>query len=169
MRRLPSIVIVLAIFAALAAGCEKGPSGETPGNGKDFVLKDLDGRPVSLSDFRGKVVMLEFWATWCPPCRLAMPDLVGLYEDYHGRGFEIIAISLDENPSAVRKFVEEFGMKFPVVMDNHDVNSGYKVYNIPTAVILDREGREVSRHLGYPRDFRKNLAEEIEALLKKNP
>jgi len=166
MRRLLAIIV---LFAALAVGCEREPSRVEPGNGKDFVLNDLDGNPVRLSDFGGKVVMLEFWATWCPPCRLAMPDIIALYEEYHDRGFEIIAISLDESPAAVRKFADEFGMKFPVVMDQSDVNAAFKVYNIPTAVILDRQGKEVARHLGYPRDFRKMLGEEIETLLGKNP
>lgn len=169
MRRLTSIVIILAAFAVLAVGCEKGPSGAKPGDERDFVLNDLDGKPVRLSDFRGKVVMLEFWATWCPPCRQAMPDITALYEEYRDREFEIIAISLDESPAAVRKFIVEFDMKFPVVMDDHDINAAYKVYNIPTTVILDQGGNEVSRHLGYPRGFRMTLAEEIEALLKKKP
>jgi peroxiredoxin len=151
------------MFFALALGCTKKADVER--GGKDFTLKDLDGKTVRLADYQGKVVLLEFWATWCGPCKESMPELERLYATYRDRGFEIIAISLDESESAVREFVEEYRLSFTVVIDDVDVNSAYGVFSIPTTFILDKSGQIVKKHLGFAPGLFDSFSEEIEALL----
>lgn len=158
------IVLLIACTAAFVVGCEETPTVRKV-SGKDFTLNDLDGNPVRLSDYKGKVVMLEFWASWCAPCRQSVPELKTLNEKYKDRGFSLIAISLDENPKKVREFVEEFDIHYTVVIDNRDVNAAYGVNSIPTTFILDREGNIASKRLGFGRGLYEALAEEIEELL----
>jgi thiol-disulfide isomerase/thioredoxin len=94
-----------------------------------------------LSDFRGKKVMINFWASWCGPCRYEAPYLVKVYEEVHDQGFEILAVNLRENPSTVSRFVEEFGFRFPVLLDrNGEVGAAYYVVAIPTSVFVDDQG-----------------------------
>jgi peroxiredoxin len=151
------------LFLALALGCTK--KGDVERGGKDFALKDLDGNTVRLADYQGKVVLLEFWATWCGPCKQSMPELERLHQAYNDRGFEIIAVSLDESEPAVREFVEEYDLSFTVVMDDADVNSAYGVFSIPTTFILDKSGQVVKKHLGFAPGLFDSFSEEIEALL----
>lgn len=158
------IAFLIIALAVLAAGCENSPSQKKTG-GKDFTLTDLEGNPVSLSDYRGKVVMLEFWATWCAPCRLSVPELIELHEKYGDRGFAIIAISLDEVAEKVREFKEEFDIPYVIVIDDKDVNSAYGVFSIPTTFLLDKNGEVVKKHMGFARGVGDDFAKEIEALL----
>lgn len=158
------IVFLITYTAAFVAGCEETPTIRTV-SGKDFTLNDLTGNPVRLSDYKGKVVMLEFWASWCAPCRQSVPELKALHEEYKDRGFVLIAISLDENPRKVREFVEEFEVDYTVVIDDKDVNAAYGVFSIPTTFLLDREGNVATKHLGFGRGLYEALAEEIEELL----
>jgi peroxiredoxin len=160
-RRLSGALLIL--FFALALGCTK--KGDVERGRKDFALKDLNGKTVRLTDYQGKVVLLEFWATWCGPCKQSMPELGRLYEKYKDRGFEIIAISMDESESAVRQFVEEYRLSFTVVIDDADVNSAYGVFSIPTTFILDKSGQIVKKHLGFAPGLFDGFSEEIEALL----
>jgi peroxiredoxin len=154
---------LLILFFAIALGCTK--KGDVERGGKDFALKDLDGKTVRLADYQGKVVLLEFWATWCGPCKQSMPELQRLYDEYQDRGFELIAVSLDESVSAVRTFVEEYRLSFTVVIDDADVNSAYGVFSIPTTFILDKSGQVVRKHLGFAPGLFDSFSEEIEALL----
>lgn len=115
----------------------------------DFKLKDLSGRDVSLSDFKGKVVFLNFWATWCGPCRLEMPSMQELYTLLKHRGFEIVAVNLQEHGEMVQRFVDELGLTFTVLLDSYGrVGSMYGARSIPTTYIIDREGNVVAGSLG---------------------
>ena len=110
----------------------------------DFTLKTLDGQQVSLSQFRGQPVLINFWASWCPPCRLEMPDLVRAYEAHQADGFVILAINLtfqDSLPEAQR-FVDEFNMSFPVLLDETGevTTNVYRLFGLPTSVFVDRSG-----------------------------
>jgi peroxiredoxin len=160
-----SAIFIIILLVAFVHGCDLGPAGKIDKNNADFVLNDLDGNPMRLSDHRGKVVMLEFFASWCPPCRQAVPELSELYEKYRERGFELIAVSIDESVSDARDFVEEYGIKFTVVFDDRDVNAAFGVYNIPTTFILDRNGKVVNKHLGFAPGMGETFAGDIEALL----
>jgi peroxiredoxin len=109
----------------------------------DFELASLDGRKVSLKDLRGKVVLLNFWATWCPPCKAEMPDLEALYREYGAaRDFVVVGANLEEDAGAVEAFVRERGLSFPVLLDSEGATAGsFGVRGLPATFIIDREGR----------------------------
>jgi peroxiredoxin len=107
----------------------------------DFELPDLVGAPVALRDFRGKRVLLNFWATWCGPCRYEIPHMVELYDEIYDQGFEIVAVNLGEDTNRVAAFVRRFDMRFPVLLDRRlQVASAYHVRGIPTSIFLDEQG-----------------------------
>jgi thiol-disulfide isomerase/thioredoxin len=166
--RLFAVVLVLGTIAIVssivwiakrghAAGPAAAAGGETvslqfyrdPSPVAAFAATDLDGKPVSAADFRGKVTIVNFWATWCPPCRAEIPDLIALQKKY-GDTLRIIGISEDDDPpETVKKFVAEHGMNYPVVMTSADLRKVFPGVNaLPTSFIVDREGRIVQRHVG---------------------
>jgi len=115
----------------------------------DFTLSDLAGKPLRLSDYRGKVVLLDFWATWCDPCREETPHFVELQQKYGDRGLQIIGVSMDDSPDPVRKFYEQFHINYPVVMGTATIGEAYGgVLGLPIAFLIDGEGRIRSRHMG---------------------
>jgi cytochrome c biogenesis protein CcmG, thiol:disulfide interchange protein DsbE len=115
----------------------------------DFSLPDLNGKPLALSDYRGKVVLLDFWATWCDPCRDEIPRFVALQEKYRDRGFQIIGISIDDSPEPVRQFQQQFRMNYPIVMGNAKVAELYGgILGLPVAFLIGPDGRIAAKHLG---------------------
>jgi len=115
----------------------------------DFELEDLDGNLISLSSMRGKVVFLNFWATWCPPCRAEMPSMEELYNRFASRDFEIVAVDLQEKNKQVRKFVDDNGLTFKILLDkNGSTGTAYGARSIPTTYIIDRDGSVLARTLG---------------------
>ncbi|MGH2587650.1 MAG: TlpA family protein disulfide reductase [Dehalococcoidia bacterium] len=134
-------------------GIELGAAGgEAPKIGRpapDFTLLDLDGQPLSLSDLRGKTVVMNFWATWCPPCRKEFPELVRLYDRNADRGLVVLGMDLQENPRIVRSFADEFGARFPIVIDTKgDVAARYRLIGLPTTYFIDAEGVIRAQHIG---------------------
>jgi cytochrome c biogenesis protein CcmG/thiol:disulfide interchange protein DsbE len=114
-----------------------------------FTLTDLTGKSVSLADFKGKVVVLDFWATWCPPCRKEIPDFISIQGEYGARGVQVVGVALDEMPK-VQAFVRDNGMNYPVLMGNDDVVARYGgIEGIPTTFIIDRKGKIVDRFEGF--------------------
>lgn len=112
----------------------------------DWRLAGVDGKTVQLSDFKGKVVVLNFWATWCPPCRKEIPDLIALQKKY-GNDLVVVGVSLDENgPAAVKSFVAKSGINYPVVMGDQGTASAYGgIKAIPTTFVIDRAGKIVGQ------------------------
>ena len=132
----------------------------------DFVLPQLDGTPLRLSAYRGKVVLLDFWATWCDPCREETPHFVELQQKYADRGLQIIGVSMDDTSEPVRDFYQQFHMNYPVVMGNAKTGEAYGgVLGLPIAFLLDRDGRIVSKHIGPTQAA--TFEEEIAALSSK--
>jgi len=117
-----------------------------------FSLIDLDGKKLDLADYKGKVVLLDFWATWCGPCRVEIPGLVAMQYRYASAGFSVIGLSMDDDPSAVPGFFKEFRMNYPVAMGDVKISQLYGgVYGLPTAFIIGRDGRIYAKHEGaYP-------------------
>lgn len=115
-----------------------------------FSLQTPDGKTVKLSDYKGKVVIIDFWATWCPPCRKGIPDLVSLKNEYGKKGFEIIGISVDrETKDEVVPFMKNQKINYPVVFGNTTVYNQYGgISSIPTSVIIDKKGNIVATHVG---------------------
>ncbi len=136
----------------------------------DFVLPELSGASTRLSDHRGKVVLVNFWATWCTPCRAEMPSMEKLYQAHRGRGLVILAISGDRTRrQVVESFVQELGLTFPILLDpGGEVFAQYSVPGLPTSYLLDRQGRIVSGEVGA-RDWSGAAARQVvEALLSES-
>jgi thiol-disulfide isomerase/thioredoxin len=130
-----------------------------------FSLKDLDGKKLDLTNYKGKVVLLDFWATWCGPCRVEIPGLVEMQDRYASEGFSVIGISMDDDPSAVPAFFKEFRMNYPVALGDAKISELYGgVYGLPTAFIIGRDGRIYAKHEGafpvavFDREVRQLLA-----------
>ena len=134
----------------------------------DFTFPDLDGKMISLSGHKGKVVLVNIWATWCRPCIDEMPSMEKLYQRLNAKGFEILAVNLQEDRSSVKRFVDEYGLSFPVLLDTTGrIGATYGARSIPTTYIVDREGFVIAGTIGtrewdtedYIRFFEKLLAE----------
>ena len=166
------VVLSVALVAGLyllnrywiaPAGLNISDNSEHP-PAPDFTLANLKGGELSLADFKGKVVLLNFWATWCGPCREEVPDFVKLIERYGDQGFVIMGISMDDGPEPVHDFYEEFKMNYPVVMGNAQVAQLYGgIFGIPISFLIGRDGRIYSRHMGVV--SRSVIEDEIKELL----
>ncbi|MGF1671694.1 MAG: TlpA family protein disulfide reductase [Balneolaceae bacterium] len=116
----------------------------------DYEFETLDGNLIKISDYEGKVVMLNFWATWCGPCRREIPELIRLKEKYEDRGFEIIGIALDEQGfDVVRPFINQFDINYKIVVDDYSYgNELGGIYMVPTTYIVNAEGKIAFRKIG---------------------
>ncbi len=146
-----------------SASAQGASSARTPA--PDWKLTDLNGKRVSLSDFHGKVVILDFWATWCMPCRIEIPHFIELQKQYGDKGLAVIGVSLDEQgPDVVKKFVKQLSVNYPIVIGNEKVADAYGgIVAIPTTFVIDRQGRIVSQHMGY--NDKATFEKEIQSLL----
>jgi len=146
---LKAVVPLLAGAAFLLGGIQSS-AADSKKAAPDWQLSDVDGKPVKLSDFKGKVVILDFWATWCPPCRTEIPSFVALQKKYADKGFTVIGVSLDEQgPSVVKPFMRSFGMNYPVVMGTPKIVLDYGgITAIPTTFVIDRQGNVVTDYQG---------------------
>jgi thiol-disulfide isomerase/thioredoxin len=119
-----------------------------PDPAPDFKLTALDGKPLTLAALQGKVVLLNFWATWCGPCRAEIPDLVALQERYNGR-LQILGLNVDDEEADIKLYVQETGINYPVAMTSNDVRIQFGgIPALPTSFVLDTEGRVVQKHVG---------------------
>lgn len=136
----------------------------------DFTLKDSDGKTVHLTDYRGKVVMLDFWATWCPPCKIEIPWLIDLERKNKDKGFEVLGVSMDdEGWEVVRPFMREVGMNYRVVIGNDTTAEMYgNVESLPETFLIDREGKIAAIHIGLAsrRDFEDEVAQLLDSQKK---
>lgn len=120
----------------------------------NFTAKDLNGKSISLADYKGKVVFLNLWATWCPPCREEMPSMQKLYEQLQGQDFEILAVSIDtDGAKSVAPFMKKYGLTFPALLDpDNKVARLYQVTGVPESFILNKKGIIVKKIIG-PMDW----------------
>jgi thiol-disulfide isomerase/thioredoxin len=164
------ICIVFALFMALSCSKSDGEPKRAESNiAPSFVLTDISGAKVDLADYRGKVVVLDFFATWCEPCRMIAPELKAFSSRYKDMGVAVIAISIDEGADAaamVKDYKKEYGLLYAMAIDDGQVRRKYDVFSLPTTVIIDRDGKIRNKHLGITADYAKRLAAEIEPLLK---
>jgi thiol-disulfide isomerase/thioredoxin len=163
----------LLLAAALGAGCAATPAlptSATTASSTDFTLPDLEGRDVRLSDFTGRVVLVDFWATWCSPCVAALPALEQLHERYAADGLTVLSVAIDgpETVAAVGPFARRMGLSFPVLLDEESrVVSGFNPSRtVPFQLLVDRRGRIVKRRQGYAPGDEKLLEADLAALLK---
>ncbi|WP_276915944.1 redoxin domain-containing protein [Aneurinibacillus aneurinilyticus] len=141
----------------LSPSAEDNPGSRTVGlaekdTAPNFTLTTLDGKSVSLSELRGKKVLLNFWATWCPPCRAEMPDMQKFYTKYKDTGIEIIAVNLTQtetSETAVASFIEKYGLSFIVPLDKKgEVASRFQAYTVPTSYLIDESGAIMKKRIG---------------------
>jgi thiol-disulfide isomerase/thioredoxin len=130
----------------------------------DFVLKDQVNAPVRMAAYKGKVVIVNFWATWCGPCKIEIPDFVRLYAEYKDKGLVIVGISIDDSPAQLQAFMKEFKMNYPVLQMTPDVESAWgPFYGYPTSFVVARDGSICTKHLGPA--TKEQFEQEIKALL----
>lgn len=135
-----------------------------------FTLKDLNGKEVKLEDYRGKVIFLNFWATWCMPCREEIESMKTLYAEFKDRGFIILAVNIKESTKKVKAFQKSYKMNFPILLDSDGkVSSRYGVRLVPTTVLIDREGYLIGSALGTRNWSREEAFELVNHLLIVKP
>jgi peroxiredoxin len=137
---------------------------------QNFILKDLEGNDVSLADYRGLIILINFWATWCLPCLIEMPSMEKLYAKFKNEGFTILAIDMKEDADNVKAFKEKYKLSFPILLDSDGiVGQFYGVISIPTTYLVDREGYIIGGAIGA-RDWATESANMlINQLLKVSP
>ncbi len=146
LRLLLVLVVGGFIYALLRPGASGPAVGDTTPN---FQLSDLGGRTLQLSDYRGKVVVLNFWATWCAPCVQEMPSLNRLTETYAPKGVVVLAVSVDDDEQALRQFAAKHELKMTILRDpDRKISRSYQTFQYPETYILDRQGRLVQKVIG---------------------
>ena len=160
MKRNPLILFFIAaiVAAMLFAGIRIARNNRANGSAKgqlignlapDFELQTLDGKNLKLSDLRGKAVLLNFWATYCAPCKIEMPWFVELQKEYGPQGFQIVGVANDDaSTEDIAKFAKEMGINYPILIGKDSVSDSYKVSVLPTTFFLDRDGKLIAREFG---------------------
>lgn len=156
MKRFALLALALAALSAQAAG----PA-------PDFTLKTVGGPNLRLAEQRGQVVMVNFWATWCAPCKQEMPHLNQLYDKYRGTGFVLLGVNVDDDPAKAAAEAAKLGIKFPVLLDSAKaVSKAYALNAMPTTFVIDRDGQVRHVHQGYRNGFEQVYEQQIRALVK---
>jgi thiol-disulfide isomerase/thioredoxin len=157
--------IILTILACLLISCGSGtkPSQVTPNY--NFTLESNQGNKITLSDLKGKVVILDFWATWCPPCKAAIPKLIELYNKYQGQGLMVLGIGLDDKDKVI-KLSQEMGINYPVLFDDQVTSKNYEIQSIPTLFVIDQKGKQVHKEVGFSEEGFKTIEEKVNELFK---
>lgn len=159
-----TIGIILFSLLLVIVNCKKKDQMAVIGShAPDFTLTDLEGKKVSLSDYRGKVIVIDFWATWCPPCKDSIPFLESLYQRYKERGIVVIGVSFDEDVELVKRFKERYPMTYPTLMGEGWIKNNYGLIGIPEMFIIGRDGVLRYHHLG----FNESVPDEVEKEIKK--
>ncbi len=164
IRTAARISIALALWCATAEGA--CPVDAKVAN-LNFTFKDIQGKSVTLSEYKGKVVLLDFWATWCPPCRKEIPGYVELYNTYKSRGLVVIGVSMDEDAPDVKSFAAQMKMNYPILLGfgrEDDLKPAFGELPLPTSFVIARDGRICARHDGLT--AKEQVEREITALLQ---
>lgn len=157
-----AIVLSLALLAG-SAFATVTPQKPAP----DFTLKSSEGRNLRLAEQRGQVVLVNFWASWCGPCKVEMPHLNRLYDKYRKAGFVLLGVNVDEDPKLAAGIAGRMGLQFPVLFDaDKTVSRLYDLQSMPSTVLIDRDGRVRYLHLGYRDGMEKAYEQQIRELVK---
>lgn len=172
MRRPSWKNIFLFTFCLALALClpfyAKKPKDSAPT--PDFTLETLEGQKITLSGLKGKVVLLDFWATWCGPCKESIPHLTQLYKNYQEKGFELIGMSTDRQGDSeiVRRFVKSMEIPYPIIMTPEEVARRYKITGLPTTILIDRKGKIRERLVGFNRAIGQQIITKVEELISES-
>lgn len=157
-------ILLSIIVMTIASGCTDFGAQQGTLAAPDFTLQDMNGKTIRLSDHKGKVVLIEFWATWCPPCREALPGLEKLHKVYKDKGLVVLAVSMDQgNWEEVSSFIAEYRLTYTVLKGTDDVAGQYRVRSIPMMLILNKEGNISKKYLGMGSD--EEVEKDIKAVL----
>ncbi len=155
--------LLVSAFAATALA-SSGLEGQAA---PDFALKSSTGENLRLSEYRGDVVMINFWATWCGPCRQEMPILDELYNRYQRVGFNLLGVNIDDDSRKAMQMIEELGVDFPVLFDSKkEVSKLYNVEAMPVTVLVDRDGEVRYVHHGYKPGYEDKYLDQVRSLLR---
>jgi cytochrome c biogenesis protein CcmG/thiol:disulfide interchange protein DsbE len=150
MKKLGKLFITsaLVLFALVLINDSVFPA--QPDKAPDFALRDLNGNSVSLNDYQGKVVFLNFWATWCPPCRQEIPGFIKVYDKYKDDGLVILGVAVSDRENAVKSFVDRNKINYPIAMGDAKIIEDYEPGQyIPATIVIDRSGNIHHKHVGY--------------------
>jgi peroxiredoxin len=160
-------VVVDPPAAVAASGASQTPACKADGKANlDFTVKDMNGASVKLSDYKGKVILVNFWATWCPPCKAELPGLIELYDRYKDQGLVVLGISGDDDPETLRAFASEWKINYPMIVGRDEtqlMDSYGPIYGYPISVIVGRDGALCGKHVGPA--TKEEFEREIKALL----
>ena len=147
-------LVIATVFVSSSFAADSSDSCTVDGEMANlgFTLKDMHGEDVLLSDYRGKVILLDFWATWCAPCRIEIPGFIELLDSYENDGLAVLGISVDDPVDALQFYAEEMGMDYPVLIGDgrDDVKDSYgPLMGFPTTLLINRDGTVCHRHTGF--------------------
>ena len=161
-----SVYKLFAIFClglALAFLPQCGGRTKESSSAPNFTLKSLEDQEITLASLKGKVVLLDFWATWCAPCREAIPHLVELYKNYHDRGLVVIGMNVDKGEGdVVRRFVKSMGIPYPILLAQEEVVRDYAISALPTTVLIDKEGKIREKVVGFNSNIARQITEGVQ-------
>ena len=161
------LYLVNRYWIAPALRTQAMSSGDHP-DAPPISLTDIGGKKLDLADYKGKVVVLDFWATWCEPCRIEIPGLIEMQDKYANQGFSVIGISIDDEPGPVVEFYKEFKMNYPVAVGNQRIAEVYGgIFGLPTTFLIGRDGRIYAKHTGAPSPS--VIEDEVRQLLAMSP
>jgi len=167
--RLRHLLLIAAALAAVlpATAAASKPPVSVGAHAPDFALRSAAGSNLRLSEHRGQVVMINFWATWCGPCRQEMPKLDEIFARYERAGFALLGVNIDEDSERAQRLADELGVSFPLLFDNEQsVSRLYDVQAMPMTVMVDRSGKVRSVHYGYRAGMEQRYLDEVRALLR---
>lgn len=161
--RIAALLLVTWFGSSAVQAAKPAVGNIAPG----FTLKSDSNKNLKLNDYRGQVVMINFWATWCSPCRQEIPHLNRLHERYHKAGFALLGINIDDQPRIAREMMQKLSVAFPVLFDTDKrVSRLYDVGAMPSSLLIDRDGRIRYIHLGYRTGYEIQYDNQIRELLK---
>jgi len=163
--KLISRYLLIVIF--FGANASFSYAAKLNGKAPNFTLKSMTGKNLKLSEYRGQVVMINFWASWCAPCRQEMPLLEDLYKKYQSLGFTLLGVNVEQNSNKAKTLLRNIKVSFPILFDNKNkVSKLYKVSAMPTTVIIDRDGNLRYLHQGYKPGYEKDYQQQVRGLLR---
>ncbi|MGZ8255929.1 MAG: TlpA family protein disulfide reductase [Burkholderiaceae bacterium] len=173
-----AFALALATLPALLNGSdERAESGiAAPGGGApscrasqgkanlSFKLQDMNGATVKLADYKGKVVLLNFWATWCGPCKVEIPEFVRAYEEHKDKGFVVLGVSIDDTPEQLKAFAKQYKVTYPMLLNQENIEQAYgPIYGVPVSIFIGRDGLICRKQVGEVK--KEMLDRELKALL----
>ena len=146
-------------------GTEKPSPSQTAGMAPDFVLKDIEGKDIQLSHFKGKIIVLEFWATWCPPCKATIPELTAMQEKYAAKGLVVLGISIDEGGDLASKlsaFSKANKINYPILLGSEEVSRAYGVMSVPATFLIGKDNKIITAYKGYVDNLEALISQQID-------